>query len=122
MESPHGDSNFHVQVLETQALAEETSRLEAEVAGLRRLVEQADQLAQMPRIAAAFADVAAALHLLQGFQQAYEEQASTGSNGRNLLEETLDAAAGLSACASRLAELAEGFRVSSDLCCRSFCP
>lgn len=98
-----------MQMHETEILAEDTALLEAQVAGLRRLVEQADHLAQMPRISTAFSDAAAALHILQAAQQSFDEQASAGSRrGRQ------DAAAGFAACVSRLAELAEGFRVRPE--------
>ena len=98
-----------VQMQETETLAQETALLEAQAASLRRLAEQAEQLAQMPRISTAFADAAATLHILQAAQQSYDEQASAGARrGRQ------NAAAGFAACVSRLADLADGFRVSSD--------
>ncbi|KAK9837763.1 hypothetical protein WJX74_004588 [Apatococcus lobatus] len=97
------------EVLETQALAEETLRLEAEVTALRGLVEQAGHLVQIPRIKRAFADVAAALHILQASHQYNEARARGGANS-----ETQDAAASLSASATRLAELADGFRAALE--------
>ncbi len=99
-----------MQLLETEKLARETARMQAQVQSLSGLTARAGHLVQMPRIRAAAAAVTAALGFLEVCVQSYHAQPSEQT--RN---DALAAAEELRLCALRLAKMASRFNVRSIL-------
>ncbi len=97
-----------MQLLETELLAQETARMQAQVQGLSGLTALAGRLVQMPRIRTAAAAVASALGFLEVCHQSYHAQPSERT--RN---EAYEAAEELRLCALQLAKMASRFNVRS---------